>query len=361
MTRPYIVLLSVLFLISCAGKNTQTAEQTELFSENEITQQEVVETSIDNSALYRQFSDLRIQGPVIPGLRQPLVPQGMAFWIEQGLMIISNYMDNNSAGVLTFIDLESGTLHKILRLYNSDKTPHTGHLGGLAVGGNHLWIVSGSGVYPLRLEVVGSAENNGKIYLPKLLTTETKGSFATFYKDTLWIGEFTRKDGSYSTAEHHHCTDREGKLRRGWLAGYIPDAESGQLSSVIAANGKITPDFIISIPDEIQGAVFTEEKVFLSASYGRKNKSRLLIFDSPLEEPSHQQSEIFPDHTIPFWFIDGLNKTGEIEMPPMSEAVVYSKGQVAVLFESAASKYRATADFPLDRIQYLPVAGLAEF
>ncbi len=344
-----ILFLHVLLLISCAGDRAVISGQKVLSAEVEIEQRSVIDTEFDDSDLYQQFNQLRIEGPIIPGLMQPLVPQGMAYWKEKDLMIISNYNSDGSAGTLTIIKMDTGILEKVLILENHDGTPHTGHLGGLAVSREHLWIASGSGVYHISLNKLFTAENQEKIYLPEIIVTETKGSFATFSDSTLWIGEFTLKNGSYPVSEAHQIITPSATVQLGWLAGYTLDDETDMIGLENTVSGKVYPDFILSIPDKIQGAVFFENKILLSESYGRKNYSRLFIYDNPLEDKSNGvEGE-------PLWFLDGINKTGEIIVPPMSEAVVLYGNNIAVLFESAADKYRDTALFPLDRIQIFPV------
>jgi hypothetical protein len=340
-----ILILSGLTLFSCTDTRVNSS------ADSEINQQSVVQTDFDNSALYQQFNQWRAIGPVIPGLLQPLVPQGMAYWEEQDLMIISNYMSDDSAGALTFLTMDTELLEKTLFLYNKDGTPHKGHLGGLTISRKYLWIASDSGIYNILLESLISTGDREKIYLPELIETETKGSFATFHDNVLWIGEFTLKNGNYPVSETHHLVTAAGSQHRGWLGGFTLNDVSDLMDLENIVSGKVYPDFILSIPDKIQGAVFFENKIVLSESYGRKNYSRLHVYDNPLSEPSQKNGD------RSFWFLNGNNKTGEIIVPPMSEAVVLYENNIAVLFESAADKYRDTALFPLDCIQFLPIAA----
>jgi len=355
--KKFLLFISVLFLLSCSEK-TDTRQSADAIENNEVSQQSIVDTSFEGSMLYKQFREGRTEGPIIPGLLHQLVPQGMAFQEDENAMIISNYMSDDTAGTLTFISMDTGLFEKVLFLFNADNTPHTGHLGGLAVSRKYLWISSGPGVYNIPLETVFESENNGKITLPELIETETKGSFATYSDNILWIGEFTRANGSYPVPEYHHSIARDNNSHRAWLAGYKLSASDDMINLTNTYSSKVLPDYILSIPDEIQGAAFADNKILLSASYGRKNYSRLLLFDSPLNEAAHRIEEIFPDRNIPFWFLDDTNKTGQMTAPPMSEAAVVYKEKIAVLFESAASKYRSTASYPVDRIQYINIDSI---
>ncbi|MBI9102671.1 MAG: hypothetical protein JEY99_09660 [Spirochaetales bacterium] len=353
MRKIIFIFISSFLLTACVSRDVPPADA-ETFPE-EILQQSVVNTSFDDSVLYGPFRESRIEGPVIPGLLNPLVPQGMAYWEEHGWMIISNYMSDDSAGVLSILNMEVGSLHKVLSLYNADRTPHRGHLGGLALSREHLWVASETGIYFIKLSALLSTEDRETIFLSNLIETETKGSFATFTDGVLWIGEFTRKDGSYPSSERHHHEARDKNRHRAWLAGYKLKGETDMLNLLHMDSSKLAPDFILSIPDDIQGALILHNKIFLSASYGRKNYSRVLVFKNPLTEEPHRFETFFTALDVPLWYLDDLNKIGRMVLPPMSEALVFYEDSLAVLFESAASKYRATAKFPVDRIQLFPL------
>ncbi len=168
-----------------------------------VTQQQVLPEYTGPDYLYPVFNELRQEGPVIPGMGEQLVPQGMAYWQQEDLMIISHYADDKTAGALTFVRMEEGKLEKTLYLNDSGSTPHTGHLGGLAVSAEHLWIASGAGVYPLTLSSLLEYPDGERVVLPQQIGTETKGSFASYHDGVLWVGEFTRADGSYPVPGTH--------------------------------------------------------------------------------------------------------------------------------------------------------------
>jgi len=319
----------------------------------EMAQVSVVDTVFDGSFIFRPFVERREEGPLIPGLADTAVPQGMAYWSEQDLMIISNYRSDKKAGVLTLIRMEDGHFIKWLSLLNQDGTEHRGHLGGLAVSRDYLWISSEKGVYNLPLEDLASSESGTALTLTEQILTETKGSFASYTMGILWVGEFTRKDGSYPAAEHHQRINRTGKSHRAWLGGYRLNSETDTPGKNYSDEGLLLPDYLLSIPDEVQGAALYDGMVYLSASFGRKNDSRLITFKSPVDEVPHQSVELVPGMVIPLWFLDEINKVNELTLPPMSEGIVVYDNSLAVLFESAAAKYRNSARLPLDRLQII--------
>lgn len=342
-------LLPAIFLVitGCAGTVVEV-EPGQNSQEREISQLSVVNTHFEGSVLYEAFNRLRSSGPLIPGLNHFLVPQGMAYREDLDQMIISAYMSDHSAGTLTILDMKNGSLEKVLFLHDSDGSPHRGHLGGLAVSRKFLWIASGAGIYYIPLEKLESYEDQSRVYLTEIIKTETKASFATFSENILWIGEFALKNGNYPVSKSHLRIDDEGLSYRAWMGGYVLDPKTDMVNLPDNEAGKVFPDLILSIPDKIQGALFFQDRIMLSESYGRKNKSRLLIYENPLYEPGAQPEE-------KDWFLSDRNQRGEMILPPMSEAILWNNKGIAILFESAADKYRATASFPLDRIQYLPL------
>ncbi len=353
MLKKILLLFQTALFISCVGVDVNNKINFNEISGEKVKQISVVETDFGNSFMFKPFLELRREGPLIPGLTNELVPQGMAYRADKDQMFISNYSNTKKAGALTIINMNNGSLEKVLFLENADGTAHTGHLGGLAVSSDRLWISSGAGIYGIEFTDIDKAQNGTAIRLPELLETETKGSFSASSEGIVWVGEFTRKNGSYPASKMHQSIDREGIKHRAWLAGYLTEKITSGSFTETNFNTKYQPDFILSIPDEIQGAVITEKKIFLSASYGRKNNSRLHVYTNPMNENPHQIIISPEGMKIPLWYLDGKNLLEIIIMPPMSEGLAFYKNDVAILFESAAEKYRETALFPLDRIQIL--------
>ncbi len=309
------------------------------------------EVSLDVPVEYREYSGLTADGPIIPGLFQSAVPQGMAYYPDAELMFISSYMWDGRASVVSVLSMDDGALMKNIWLENPDGTPHEGHVGGLAISSRHLWIASGKGVYRAPLQTMLDLPDDSTLRLSDFISTAAKGSFASSSDGILWVGEFTSRDGSYTVERSHHFETPSGWLNHGWMAGYVLDPDTDLIRSTARISGWIYPDYILSIPHEVQGAAFIEDIVVLSRSYGRTNDSRLSIFRNPLSE-SAPESVPGPDgKNIPVWFLDGETQLHELVIPPMSEGVVNHHGSVAVLFESASDKYRDTARFPEDRIQ----------
>ncbi len=304
---------------------------------------------------YTAYNTDHTDGPLIPGLYEGAVPQGMAYDSEKEIMFISNYMFNGKPSSLSVLSMKTGNFTKVLWLYNPDGTPHTGHVGGLAASRTHLWVASGKGVYRISLSSLYTAQNGDHIKMASFTPTAAKGSFASYASGILWVGEFTSKDGLYTTPDSHHLKTPSGRINHAWMAGYLLDKNTDLIQSKKSAGGKVYPDYIISIPDDVQGAAFSKGILILSLSYGRRNKSRLVSFKNPLKSSTKDRFKL-PDGTeIPLAVLDSRQRIHTLTAPPMTEGISVYKDSLAVVFESGSDKYRSTALFPQGRIQLLPL------
>jgi hypothetical protein len=352
----YLLTISLFILFSCTSGSEKTSEQHENkqnFQVPKLVQQEIVVGNSNDYEEYDLYNRIREEGPVIPGIFQATVPQGMAYYPDEDLMLISNYMFDGRPSCITAISMTDGLLKKTLWLLNPDNSPHMGHVGGLAVSKKYLWIASGKGVYYVSLESFENRSDNTNLKMTAFVQTAAKGSFATFSDGILWIGEFTSRDGSYSVPDFHHFKNHEGNVNHGWMAGFILDSESEMINQENIVTGISYPDYILSIPHEVQGAAFIKGRIILSQSYGRKNNSRISVYLDPLEELPHSFFITDDNRSIPVWILDDQNLEVEIIAPPMTEGIVNYKGFTAILYESGSDKYRNTAKNPQDRISIL--------
>jgi hypothetical protein len=354
----FVVILSALSLVSCVSDIQMVKERTEAESDTPvvhraITQQAMETPTVLDTEVYDVFNARRDEGPIIPGIFQSAVPQGMAYLPERDLMLISNYMDDGRPSCIVALSMTTGDLQGVSWIEEPDGTPHMGHVGGLAVSRDHLWVASGPGVYFVDLDSLDGAET---LRMTGYVQTAVKGSFATCADNTLWVGEFTSRSGNYPTDRSHRFSGPSGELYHGWMAGFCLDPDTDLIPPDRILTGVAYPNKIISIPHEVQGAVFSGDLLVLSQSYGRTNNSRVSIYANPLEDPPVDQFDD-GESAIPLWVVDATDLLELVIAPPMTEGVVEYDGRTAVLFESGSDKYRSSALNPLDRIQILTLGA----
>ncbi len=300
------------------------------------------------------------QGPVIPGLFHGFIPQGMAYLPEYESVVISNYMLGDHASALTLVSMQDGALEKVLWLYNNDGSRHRGHTGGVAATRNHLWLASGKHFYKIPLEKIINAEEKSELSLGAPLSTEVKCSFATASGSVLYIGEFRTWGRRYSTKASHTYKTAHGSRNHALMAGFVLDEQTDSIKASMIESKTAYPSFFISIPDKVQGAAFIGEYIILSQSYGRKNTSFLSFYHNPLFSEKKDSFTLENGKKVPVWHLDGSNHIKTVSAPPMTEGIANFQGELTILFESGADKYRRNARFPQDRIQVLDIGTIMD-
>lgn len=293
----------------------------------------------------RALSDsLRLPGNATPafvvaGLRQGAIPQGMVPFPEDNTILTSHYFDDGNPSCLVSTDWKSGKAVLTFQLHEADEEPHTGHVGGLAADEAHLWIASDQHLYRVDRNAIRMASSSSQFQLSEKFRTEAteEVAFCSVFDGLVWAGEFAL-GSKFPTHPSHHLTARDGEPRAAWLSGYG------------SAKGFQYPEKVLSIPDRTQGAIATPTHIYLSRSYGRRNRSSLDIFENPLNESPHQIVKTSTGHEVPLWFLDQSNLVHTIDLPPMSENIFIHNDDLYVLFESGAKKFRFMGKKPLDYV-----------
>lgn len=322
-------------------------------TETERITQENVHVNREKQLQYDSYFKLSEPGFVIPGLHQDLVPQGFTYLQEKDWFIVSYYRVSDNPSVITIVDAKTDKLVKTLHLNNMDGTPYTEHAGGVTVSNKYLFVSSSHRLYYMPLEKVYNAETESEVSFEAFIPTEARGSFTKVNEGVLWVGEFAFS-GSYETRESHHLKNRNNVTHQGWITGYQLDPDTGLIPTDKPTNGDgvYVPDYILSIPYRIQDIAVTDDKIVLSQSYGRTADSHLYIYKNPLKEEPHTYVN-FADQYVPLWFLDGVNQTKTMVLPPLVETLARKGDNLYVLYESGADLYVHDCSYPLDRIGVL--------
>ncbi|PWK14862.1 lamin tail domain-containing protein [Tumebacillus permanentifrigoris] len=324
-----------------------------------VTQASVVGTPAGSFPEYSTFFSKSTAGPIIPALAQDLTPQGMTYVASKNWFLVSHYREDGNSSMITAIDASTNKLVKSMTLYNADKTPSTGHVGGLAATATDVWVTVGSSMARIPLVDVINVANRDRLYIADKFPAVTKASFATAANNILWVGEFY-EDPDYLTDTTHYKTTRTGTAHHAWMAGYKLDPNTGRLPTGKYTGGStpVTPDYILSIADRVQGAtVMTDGRFILSASYGRTNDSDLWVYENVLSQTPHYYSTV-NGTSVPSYFLDHNSCTTALTAPPMAEGLTNKSGSLYVLFESAASSYTSNGKYPIDHVYKLDATGL---
>ena len=118
-----------------------------------------------------------------------------------------------------------------------------------------------------------------------------------------------------------------------------------------------TPTKVLSVCDQVQGIVVTDEMILLSTSYGLPD-SELRFCENPMAGEADSEFEI-NGVKVPLYLLDA-NKKGTFTMPCMSEEMCLKDGKLYILFESMSGKYRYFVRHRITNLLSLDLKTLVE-
>ena len=281
-------------------------------------------------------------GAIVPGLNQDFVPQGIAYRKDKNQYYISGYIDGESSNsVIMAIDAATNEYVGEYYLNNEDKTAFTGHAGGIAVVGNNLFVANGKSLSRISLSNIDLLDGCGDIFFEEnipLSIGDASISFCNYSDGVLWVGNFWELLKYNKNAYDSY---------KALALGYIIDENTGTFKDSSKISGEdfaYLPDYICEIPEKIQGITVCDNYMILSQSYGRENKSTLLIG----EACSSEDNITLDGCSFPVFKFE--EERSVIAMP-MMEGIASIGTQVITLFESGAKKYKDDGGKdPIDRL-----------
>jgi len=340
MCRPYsspAVSLQRLLIIQ-----TLTAIASPAFAAESLRQVEIVDKAGSLPA-GAQF------GPILPGLDQRAVPQGLAYLPAQDWFLISLYRDEPEPAAFLVAGEAAGEcrMARCLSLLEEDGRPHTGHVGGIAVNDRWIWIGSGSNVFQIPVNAVTGGDAPDTVRMTEVLMALGSASFVAIHDATLWVGEFVIPGSEkYPGYKKSGMRDRRGDPVRAWLAGYTL-GKDGALTTTAPGHQALVPDKLLTIPEKAQGVAFYDNLVLVSSSWG-PHASRLHAFVNPLADAAtkHHDTVLIGKTSVPLWFLDTPETPTwqPSPLPAYAEGIAVRNNMLAVVFESGAEKYREQSE-----------------
>lgn len=263
-------------------------------------------------AIYGEYYKLESTLCDNPGLNDGFVCQGICAADEYDKILVSGYMKDHSASRIYVTDLESNSTYVTL---NFRGEPFKGHLGGICVYDNVVYIASESQVHQIPLTTILSAKKGEVVEILFSIDVNNQASFAFCDGKFMYVGEF--HDGENYICDHPVETDN------GTNYAIVTKYPYGNFT---------VPDIIISLPNKVQGFCITPSgQIVLSTSYGLKSSYYYVYDESEL---------IKTDKTIDGASVYVLGECkNTIKGPAMAEGLDYYDGGVITLTESASNKY----------------------
>ena len=299
--------------------------------------------AIDAYDQFRAAGELSI---IMPGLTEDFVPQGIAYYAPQNVMIFSGYSSAKASSMLLAVDMSTNGVVKEILLALPDGMPYTGHAGGVCITDKNIFISNKGQLYRLPLSDYLSAAPMDVLAFAEAIPVPCKSSFCQISNGILWVGEFCYdKSEDHKSDKDHHVNVQGGK-NNSWLLGY----DLGKTDFEINPAG--IPDYIISITDRIQGVTFCNDMIYLSQSYGQSNSSTIYRHENVLTGAPDMYKEVLGVKR-PLWILDDSTETGRLTCPPMTESLCTMGDSVYISFESAARKFlqdEKASPNPVDRL-----------
>lgn len=279
----------------------------------------------------------------IPGLDVKYCPQGLDYVAEDDLFIFSGYMTDKTSSRLYLNDKDSNI--GVVKMPDLDNKTFTGHVGGIAVHNDQVYVANDDNVYVLSYSAI---KNN--CYKPfekqetlemKSFPVNTTASFVFSNDKELWVGEFYLSQ-KYETNPTHHMITSDGTVNCAWVEQYLFAKNDGSDDPEALEFGlhSLTPKKILTLPQKIQGfAIDDDGKFYLSESWSIYH-SYLHVYE-PLSIDKEPDSTVsINEENIPIYHLDSNNRLKKIRVMPMSEDLDYANGKIYINFESACKKYR---------------------
>lgn len=287
-------------------------------------------------AKYPEFQSISQEEFSIPGLRDSISPQGLCTLPEGSEydFLMSGYMVDKSPSRVYLIN-SSKDESKCFTITRGGKAV-TSHFGGVTATENYILIADGKKIARVSLQDALAAENGAALEIKDEFETGIQNAYCYYQKEEklLFVGEFYRSK-NYKTDESHHI-EKDGETNYAFVNVYMADEE--EKGGVVGDQ----PLAYLSVRGLVQGICVTQERIYLSCSYGLAD-SVLYTYSNPLQNVRELSS-------VHVFRLDKDNLISTLTMPCMSEEICLKDGKIYILYESLCDKYKYFVRVRKDRV-----------
>lgn len=298
-----------------------------------------------NKKLERYYKNTKEQFD-IPDISSGFIPQGITYDSNTDKFFITGYMGNGSASPIYIIDHASLEFEKKILMSTPEGKDFKGHAGGLSVYKDHLYIAgsTNSCMYSYTINNLLNAKDNSRLAYESVINLKNDSdnirvSFTSFDNKYLYAGEF-HNDPIFQTNKTHNIKTSSG-INKAYLLGFGIDKE-----------GQAIPSILYSISDNIQGACFSDEYLFLSSSHGLGNST---IYTFRLNDLHQSGTHNVLGRNIPLYILDESVCLKSETTPPMSEEIVVVDDNLYSITESASNRYLIGKLYNATKVMATPI------
>lgn len=267
----------------------------------------------------------------VPELEKNYVPQGFCYIDSLDLFAVSYYSENDTNSIVSLVDASTGERVKTVLLYNQTGSACKAHVSGICAIGDSLIVSSGKTVRRLKLNDVFNAEDYGAVYFCGTLNTDMQASYVCSYENELFVGQFYTFsiDGGYDTPAEQRLFTPDFNRNYAMCEKF----DMADMDAVFEAETAV-PEFVISMPNSVQGIAYNGESFVTSASYSKNGPSKIRYYK--LNESNLKYN--IRGNDVPLYFLLDSTAVSTVSVPPMVEGIDFYNGKVAGIFESGAKK-----------------------
>ncbi len=267
--------------------------------------------------IYNDFYNISEKVGYNAGLGESYVPQGVAeFKNEDETWYLTSGYTSNDTPSRVYVISPKNSYYVNIKVSDHDFT--TGHLGGITVSKDKVYIANDGEVYICNLkDFLKSPDEEKVVRIIESVSVLVHSSFIFSDIDNkyLYVGEFNNGN-EYKTEHIENVNDGKDT--------YYAYVDVYDLNSF---KDKSKPISRYSIRDKVQGFAISNDKIVLSTSFGLAS-SYFYVYDLP-KEYAHDN----------VYYLDDSLLVNTIKAPAMAEGLDYDGEKFITIFESAANKY----------------------
>ena len=318
----------------------------------DLSQTSVVESKRPFDVGLKSFYEKSDDAFVIPGLNEGFIPQGLFYDEMHDAFLISGYYENKTLPSKVILLDGNGTFIKsVSAVYKDNGKKSFGHFGGIAVFEDNVYVATTGVTLVLSFSDILEAENNADVTINKSLYTDVTCSYVNVCDGVLYIGEYKDKTVDGALKSPHKIMSKNGEIFYARCNAFRLESGSafGIRADMIDADGNITPDFAFTSPLKAQGmARLSDGRIVYTCSATNITNSNVYIFgDVTKGEPD--ETLVINGKDVPLYYCTLCDRQEKRKAPVLLEEItVHPDGNVYILCESAAMKYRHENKNPID-------------
>lgn len=296
---------------------------------------------------FQEFYSMAEPSFIFPGLNEHLLPQGIAYRKNTNQFYLSGYFQGaikNCNSSIIVVDAATGKTEAQYQLLQPDGSPHSGHMGGIAVSEKDIYFENGQKIQRISLATIDSAPSGSFLKVEEniqLTLGQACGNDSLEISDGyLWVGSYwAAGDKTFSRVP---ITNEYPFLIRGYKLD--PSQPNGFASEYKVEGNEFydyVPEIIYTVDEERIQGVTTIGNYLVTATSLRQDPSNIYVYDRSKAVDTSKKVTLKEGIEIPVLHLD-LKKS--VTAMQYIEEITAVDGNLYAVFESGSVKFRRPAN-----------------